>query len=88
MTTPDDAPLEPVAPAPCPSLAARPAIFLLRLYKRWISPHLGTHCRFHPSCSVYGMGALEKHGLVRGGLLTIWRVLRCNPFCEGGYDPP
>ncbi|MEZ5455200.1 MAG: membrane protein insertion efficiency factor YidD [Lysobacteraceae bacterium] len=62
-------------------------IALLRLYKRFISPLLGQHCRFHPSCSEYAMQALEIHGVLRGSWLTIKRLARCQPFCEGGLDP-
>jgi putative membrane protein insertion efficiency factor len=44
-------------------------------------------CRFYPTCSHYGFQAIQKHGVVKGGLLAAWRVLRCNPFSPGGYDP-
>jgi len=64
-----------------------PLIGLLTLYRYAISPLLGSNCRFHPSCSVYAMEALRKHGLFAGLRLTIWRVLRCNPWCAGGHDP-
>lgn len=64
-----------------------PLIGLLTLYRYAISPLLGSNCRFHPSCSVYAMEALRKHGLFTGLRLTIWRVLRCNPWCAGGHDP-
>lgn len=66
---------------------AAPFMALIRLYKRFISPLLGPRCRFSPSCSTYAMEALERHGLLRGGWLSVWRLLRCNPFTEGGYDP-
>ena len=62
-------------------------IKLLRGYKRYISPHLGHHCRFVPTCSEYAMQALATHGLVKGLLLTTWRLLRCQPFAKFGYDP-
>ena len=62
-------------------------IALLRGYKRWISPHLGHHCRFTPTCSEYAMQALAVHGLVKGLLLTVWRLMRCQPFGKFGYDP-
>ncbi|MBN8426626.1 MAG: membrane protein insertion efficiency factor YidD [Xanthomonadales bacterium] len=62
-------------------------IALLRLYKRFISPLLGQHCRFHPSCSEYAMQALDVHGVLKGSWLTIKRLARCQPFCEGGLDP-
>lgn len=60
---------------------------LLRGYKKHISPHLGDNCRFTPTCSEYAMDAISVHGSIKGILLTIWRVLRCNPFGKVGYDP-
>jgi len=60
---------------------------LIRAYQLTLSPLLGRCCRFQPTCSHYGLEAVRRHGLVRGGLLTVWRVLRCNPFCRGGFDP-
>lgn len=62
-------------------------IWLIRGYKRFISPLLGDNCRFYPTCSVYAMQALEVHGVFKGTLLAIWRILRCNPFGKGGVDP-
>ena len=56
-------------------------------YRRWISPMLPPSCRFYPTCSDYAEIALEKHGALKGSLLAIGRVLRCNPFSAGGYDP-
>ncbi len=60
---------------------------LVRLYRRLISPLLPPACRFHPSCSHYATEALATHGALRGTLLTLGRVARCNPLCEGGLDP-
>ncbi len=60
---------------------------MLRFYKRNISPTLPPSCRFTPTCSEYAMEAIEKYGAVKGGWLAFRRVLRCNPFCKGGYDP-
>ena len=68
-------------------LPRRIAIFLIRCYKRFISPLLPPVCRFTPSCSEYAMQAYAKYGLCKGTLLTAWRLLRCNPFCQGGHDP-
>ncbi len=65
----------------------RAVIALLRSYKRWISPHLGNNCRFVPTCSEYAMQAVEIHGVFKGGLLSLWRILRCNPLGSYGYDP-
>lgn len=62
-------------------------ILLLQGYKRFISPLLGQHCRFHPSCSVYSMQAIERFGALRGSWLTVRRLGRCQPFCDGGLDP-
>lgn len=62
-------------------------IGLLKAYRYGISPYLGRNCKFHPSCSVYAIEALQKHGLLRGLRLAVWRVLRCNPWSAGGYDP-
>jgi uncharacterized protein len=61
--------------------------FLIRLYQWTLSPLLGPKCRFHPSCSQYGLEALERFGLLRGGWLALRRVGRCHPFHPGGYDP-
>ncbi len=61
--------------------------FLVRCYKFAISPLLPPSCRFTPSCSSYALEALERHGALKGGWLTIRRLARCHPFCEGGYDP-
>ncbi len=64
-----------------------PFIFLIRLYQKYISPHLGSSCRFTPTCSSYAVKALEEWGPLVGLALALWRVLRCNPFSKGGYDP-
>ncbi len=61
---------------------------LIRLYQMSVSPLLPANtCRFYPSCSHYGYQAIYKHGVIKGSLLAIWRILRCNPFHPGGYDP-
>ncbi|MBE6550972.1 MAG: membrane protein insertion efficiency factor YidD [Ruminococcaceae bacterium] len=62
-------------------------IFLIRLYRKFISPLTGPHCRFTPTCSAYAVEAFQKHGFFKGLFLTVWRILRCNPFCKCGYDP-
>ena len=60
---------------------------LIWVYRHTISPILPPTCRYHPSCSAYGFEALQVHGAAKGTVLTIWRVLRCNPFTPGGLDP-
>lgn len=62
-------------------------IGLIGLYQRFISPLFPPRCRFSPSCSSYAMEALGRHGLWRGGWLSVWRLLRCHPCTAGGYDP-
>jgi uncharacterized protein len=62
-------------------------LYLLRGYKWAISPLFPPACRYIPTCSEYAMEAVERYGAVRGGLKTIWRLLRCHPFAAGGYDP-
>jgi putative membrane protein insertion efficiency factor len=62
-------------------------IFLIRIYQRAISRWLPPRCRFHPSCSCYGIEAIQRFGAVRGSWLTARRVLRCHPLNPGGIDP-
>jgi len=62
-------------------------LFMLRSYKRWVSPLLGQRCRFHPSCSSYTIEAVERFGTVRGSWLGIKRISKCHPFHPGGFDP-
>lgn len=62
-------------------------VALIRLYQRFLSPWLGQHCRFHPSCSQYAIDALTVHGVCRGSVYAVWRILRCQPYCRGGNDP-
>ena len=62
-------------------------IGLIRLYQKYISPIKPPCCRFTPTCSSYAIEAFQKRGFFVGFLLTVWRVLRCNPFSKGGYDP-
>ena len=60
---------------------------LIRFYQRFISPGMGSNCRFYPSCSQYTYEAIEKYGVVRGGWLGVRRIARCHPFNKGGFDP-
>ena len=65
------------------------ALFAIRGYQRYLSPYLGSQCRFSPTCSAYGQRSIEKHGFVVGAAKTAWRIIRCNPFTEKGTsDPP
>jgi putative membrane protein insertion efficiency factor len=69
-------------------LSARKLLLLLiRGYQLGISPMLGARCRFYPSCSCYAHTAVERFGVLRGLGLSVRRISRCHPFCEGGYDP-
>ena len=63
------------------------AIALVRLYRKFISPLKPPCCRFTPTCSAYALEAYQKRGFFVGTALTVWRILRCNPFSRGGYDP-
>jgi len=63
------------------------ALRLIRIYQRYISPAVPPSCRFVPTCSEYGYEAIAKYGIIKGSRLAAWRVLRCNPFGRGGYDP-
>jgi hypothetical protein len=67
--------------------AAAVLVGAVRAYQFTLSPLLGAQCRFAPSCSCYAIDALRRHGAARGAALAAWRVLRCNPWAEGGYDP-
>jgi len=62
-------------------------IFLIKFYRKYISPLKHTRCPYYPSCSTYGLEAVTKYGALKGGYLTAWRILRCNPFSKGGIDP-
>jgi len=65
----------------------RALIVLVRGYRLFVSPWLGPHCRFEPTCSGYALGALEAHGAAAGSYLAAARLLRCHPWCAGGADP-
>lgn len=68
-------------------MVRRLAILPIRFYQWFISPVLPPSCRFSPSCSAYAVEAVLEHGVLRGGWLALWRLLRCHPWSEGGYDP-
>jgi putative membrane protein insertion efficiency factor len=60
---------------------------LIRAYQRLISPLLPRRCKYHPTCSAYAVQSIQSFGILRGSVLAVWRLLRCNPFSHGGYDP-
>lgn len=62
-------------------------IGIILFYQRYLSPLKTTKCPYFPSCSQYGLEAVKRYGAVKGGLLSLWRIFRCNPFSKGGYDP-
>ncbi|WP_313235484.1 membrane protein insertion efficiency factor YidD [Sporosarcina ureae] len=62
-------------------------IRLIRFYQKFISPLSPPSCRFHPTCSHYGMEAIETHGVLKGSWLAVMRILKCHPFHKGGFDP-
>lgn len=63
------------------------ALLPIGAYRRWISPGLPRRCRYEPTCSAYAEESIQRFGLVRGSVLAVWRLLRCNPFSNGGFDP-
>ena len=65
----------------------RVALVPIRAYQRLISPLFPRRCKYHPTCSAYAVQAIESFGILRGAVLAAWRLLRCNPFSRGGYDP-
>lgn len=68
-------------------LAKSVIIRMIKGYQYFLSPFFGQHCRFHPSCSNYAIGAIESHGILRGGTLALRRLGRCHPLSAGGFDP-
>lgn len=62
-------------------------IYIINLYRKYISPMSPPSCKYTPTCSMYAIQAIEKHGILKGGLMALYRILRCNPFSKGGYDP-
>ena len=69
------------------ALPQRALMSLVRGYRLFLSPWLGSSCRFEPSCSAYALQSLQRHGAVGGSYLTLHRIARCHPFCRGGHDP-
>jgi putative membrane protein insertion efficiency factor len=79
--------LPPWRPRYAPSPVAWAALFMIGLYRRVFSPVMPPACRFLPTCSAYGYEAIARYGILSGGRLALWRILRCNPFGGSGYDP-
>jgi putative membrane protein insertion efficiency factor len=67
--------------------ASRVLVAPIRVYQRVISPALPRRCKYHPTCSAYAVQAIGAYGILRGSVLAVWRLLRCNPVSHGGYDP-
>lgn len=65
----------------------RAVLWVIQIYRRYISPRFPPSCRFTPSCSQYAYEAIERYGLLKGGWLSLKRIVRCNPYNPGGYDP-
>ncbi len=59
----------------------------IRFYQKHISVHTPSTCKFYPTCSNYGLVAIDRYGAIKGGLMTLWRIIRCSPLTSGGYDP-
>tara|TARA_B100000989_G_C19496766_1_gene452388 strand:- start:808 stop:1038 length:231 start_codon:yes stop_codon:yes gene_type:complete len=68
-------------------ILASPFILSIRIYQLFISPIIGSNCRYSPTCSQYGIIALKKYGIFKGSILTVKRIARCNSLFKGGYDP-
>lgn len=87
MTPEPDRALEPRSPSSVSRALAWPFMALIRFYQRFISPLTPPTCRFYPTCSHYGLEAFRVHGPFKGAYLTVWRILRCNPWGGSGFDP-
>jgi putative membrane protein insertion efficiency factor len=85
--TPEAYDRPPLRPRHAPSPAAWLVLAVIALYRRAVSPLLPPACRFVPTCSEYGYEAISRYGILDGGRLAVWRILRCNPFGGSGYDP-
>ncbi len=68
-------------------LPQKTLVLLVKGYRLFLSPSLGSSCRFEPTCSAYSLQALQQHGAAKGSYLTLYRLARCHPWCNGGYDP-
>jgi uncharacterized protein len=70
-----------------PSRRVVAALAPIRFYQRFISPAFPRRCKYHPTCSAYAVEAIQRYGILKGTVMAAWRILRCNPFSHGGYDP-
>ena len=64
------------------SIPKKIAIYLIRLYQKYLSPKFGTECKYYPTCSNYAISAIDKYGIIKGGIMAFFRILRCNPFSK------
>jgi putative membrane protein insertion efficiency factor len=69
------------------SMPARVVVSMISVYRRFVSPLLGRHCRYEPTCSRYAMDAISVHGAAKGGTMALRRIGRCHPWAPGGFDP-
>lgn len=76
-----------MSPSSWSTLPQRTLILLVRGYRLLLSPWLGSSCRFEPTCSIYALDALQRHGAAAGAYLAAARIARCHPWCQGGLDP-
>ena len=84
---PDSSSLPPARRTTASRIFENALLLLIRAYQVTLSPFLGGHCRYEPTCSVYAIQAVQEHGPWRGSVLALKRLLRCHPFVKGGYDP-
>ncbi len=84
---PDSSSLQPARRTTASRIFENALLVLIRAYQVTLSPFLGGHCRYEPTCSVYALQAVKEHGPWRGSILALKRLLRCHPFVKGGYDP-
>jgi len=87
ITLPGEGPVSRETTPVSPSVAARVVLLPIRAYRRFLSPALGARCRYYPTCSAYAEASIRELGALRGTILAVWRVLRCNPLSKGGLDP-
>lgn len=68
-------------------MASKVLLFFIKVYRLGISRYTRPSCKYYPTCSQYAIDAIKKHGAIKGFFMAVWRILRCNPFSKGGYDP-